>query len=224
MDHPVKIAAPRRESKSEKPIPAIERLYLMAASISEKVRATSPPVATETPSCRAICDSEKMSAHHMLGVHDQRVLPSGAAQRLEHVADARGGHVRERDHLDLLCGDHDVGDGELVAAHAALGRDAHGALAEEVGRGDHAEHVLALVDHKKQPHAARDHELVRARERRLRADRRRRGAPQVGHHSSAGDSSETLPAWRLRRAPEARARAELSDRQRVVLAVHRGAP
>ena len=67
-------------------------------------------------------------------------------------------------------GDHDVADGELVATQAAVDGDPHRPLAQEVGCGDEAEDVLVLVDDEQQPHAARDHELVRAGERRLRPD------------------------------------------------------
>ena len=110
------------------------------------------------------------------------MLAAGAAQRFQHVADSRTLDLRELDHLDALGGRHDVDHGQLVAPHAPPGGGEHRALAEEVVRGENAEHALVLVDHQQQPHAARDHELIGAGERCLRADRRRRGAREIGHH------------------------------------------
>ena len=77
---------------------------------------------------------------------DQRVLAAGAAQRLEHVADRAP--VTSASAITSTCSQrgHDVGDGKLVAPQAAVDGDPHRALAEEVGRGDHAEHLLVVVD------------------------------------------------------------------------------
>ena len=77
-----------------------------------------------SPSWRAICEMEKMPHTMFVAVRDQRMLPAEAPQRLEHVPDAGGFHVGERDDLDLRRWRHDVADAELVAAQAAFGGDA----------------------------------------------------------------------------------------------------
>ena len=149
------------------------------------------------------------------------MLAAQSSQRLEHVPDARGFDVGEVDHFDLGRRRHDVGDAELVAPQAPPGRNLHRPLAEKVGGGDQAEDDVALVDHEEQPHAARDHELVRARERRLLPDGGRAHAREIGHHLQRRRIRRHARGRRLRRPAKPRARAELSDRQRVEYALHR---
>src|SRR5919204_1218907 len=80
---------------------------------------------------------EQPSRRNLVKVDHQRVLASGAPQRLEHMPDARALHILVSDRLDELRGRHHVRYGELVAPQAAIDRGAHGALAENVGGADH---------------------------------------------------------------------------------------
>ena len=77
-----------------------------------------------------------------------------------------------------------------------------------------------IVGDEKQAHAARDHELVRARERRLRANGGGRNASEVGHHLHRRRFRADARRLRLQGAAEAGVGAELVNRQRLVVAVH----
>src|SRR5438445_3848918 len=78
------------------------------------------------------------AAHHRFGMHHERVLAAGAAQRLQHVADAGALDFGQLDDLDALRRGHDVAHGELVAPPPPPGGGEHRPLAEEVVRGENA--------------------------------------------------------------------------------------